>query len=235
MFLSTNLLNRRLPLAALLASSVLSFAPAKAAIDPYVGETAFTALLPVGGYITEDFSSLPSGEQSGLSVSFDSYPGSSVSFTVSTVEAEGNGLWLNDSDLTGGPWLGTLAQNYSLTIDFGTGVLGVGAFFSLTDISDAAMDGTLSISINGGAPIDLLSVSSGTQPYLGWWATEEDLIRTLEISTTEPERYVSFSKLTVAPVPEPSTYVMLGGCAAAALVMMKSRRRLAAAPASRRR
>ncbi len=211
--------------AALLASCLVALAPARAAITTYTDEATFLSLFPDANYATEDFSST-STDGDPYSLPF-SYPDQSISYTISTVETEGNALFRNASNFDYGTWLGTLLGGQPVTITFDTGVRGIGGYFFLTDLDEAAADGNVLVSINGGDPINLLSVSSGTQPFVGFLGTGGDLIHTLEISdpAASSENFVTISKLTASNVPEPSSLVLLTGVLSAGLLWRKRTRK----------
>jgi len=211
-------------LAALLTSTVLPLASATAAINTYTNESQFAGFFSdPSQYITEDFSSLSDGSHEN-EILFSDYPDSPISFTVSTPEVldmgeDINGLWRNGSDFTYGTWLGTLAENQPVTITFDSGIRAVGGTFFLTDIDEAPVEGTVFVSINGDTPIELYSLPSGEQPFLGIVTTGSDFIESLVFTTTAPFAYVTLSNLTVSTVPEPGTCALLAaGLAGAALL-----------------
>jgi hypothetical protein len=216
-----NLVKRRF-LLALLASSIVPFSSVKAFTE-VDDETAFLATFTdPSEYTTETFSSLSNGEHSTFSMAF-------THFTVSTTVTDGNGLW--KSDTAGVPWLGTLAPNQALTISFGTeGVRAAGMFVSLTDLADAPQSGAFWVRINEGTEFELeIDLETDEHLYLGIQATDT-LIKTLELRPADktPEmdedRWVTVAAVTVAPVPEPSTYLLLGGGALAFLALKRRQR-----------
>jgi hypothetical protein len=200
-----NLVKRHF-LLALLASSIVPFSSVKA-FTTYDDQATFLATFADSSeYTTETFSSLSDGEHSTFSMSF-------TYFTLSTTETDGNGLWKSSG--AGGPWLGTLGPNETLTLNFG-GASAAGMFISLTDIDDAAQSGIFWVQINGGGWFDL---ATDEHPYLGIRATDA-LIQTVEIRPDSADRWVTVAAVTV---PEPSTYLLLGTSAAAFLALKRRR------------
>jgi hypothetical protein len=216
---------RTLLLPTLLASMLVPFAAAKAEIETFTDRAEFMERFSSpGDYIEENFSSLDTAERSSTHT-FEGYSGSSTSFTVSTppiTESLGeNAIWkapLVDDD----HWIGTEANDQTITLEFASGVHAVGGYFFQTDIDANAVLESLYVSINGGDAFKLFDIVTEDRPFFGIWTTGtgiETLVFSISGGQSNSGHYVSMANLVVTNVPEPSTYTFLGASALAFLAL----------------
>lgn len=205
---------------ALLTSVVFSVPVVNAVIIQYDDANDFLAAIAPGFYL-EDFSSNTAGQ--GFS-SGEVFSNGEFGFTATT--SNNSELYRSSNDAPFTPWLSTFREEVSITFTFaGDNVTAFGANFWVTEISETPMDGTISVSLNGQAAIDLPSSSSGTPVFLGFVSTDDTFFETLTISTTTSVGFVTIGNVhTGVAIPEPSVYALLLGFVGAGFVIWRRRK-----------
>lgn len=126
--------------------------------------------------------------------------------------------------ITGGDYVVTSAIGYSdsaistgnpdTDIDFDTfvgGVDAVGGYFFLTEQLEDKTNGTLTVSLNGGAfSTNIVSTIGQLNQFLGWIATGGDVISSVNVNTTSGQ-YNSVDDFTIGQaIPEPAVLSFIG-------------------------
>jgi hypothetical protein len=177
---------------------------ASAVTTTYTNATTF--LTNTSSYYLETFDTSKPGED----YTSPTFSKNGFSYTVSSP----NGLWSGIGN-TGSRFLGTLNENKDLTISFTSGnITALGGNFFLNDTNDNLAAGTITLTLNDGSVINLVSPTSGSTPF-GGFTTNGSLITSLTISGPETtwenfdNLYVgtatAIAKPTATDVPEPFT------------------------------
>ena len=195
------------PIAFAAAAFVLS-AAASAQTTVYTSAAAFQAALGLGSY-TEGFATPPSGAPTTATFS-----GGAFSYTVGAP----GGLYGN------GTLLGTNLPGETLTVTFtGAPVTAIGGSFWATDINDAFQPVPITLTLSNGTVSTFTPLSDTAGNFRGF--TTSSAVASMTIASTAAV-YAGMGSLTVgaaAPIPEPSTWLLMG-LGVGALLLRNARR-----------
>lgn len=174
-----------------------------AATTIYTDRTVFEAALPTDFYFN-NFSATPDAFNSPASVvnGFGGTP--SVGYEI-TAPTAGLGVFPDAGFKAVGNW--NAANNLIVTFNSGN-VASAGANIWLSDINGSRVAGTVNASFSEGTSIPVSSTTSGALGFVGI-TTTETVLTTLTLQAVGGASYLNISNLSVAAVPEPSTYALL--------------------------
>lgn len=174
-----------------------------AATISYTDRNLFEAALPTGFYFN-DFSTVSNAFSSPVSVVSGSGGTPFVGYEI-TAPTAGLGVFPETVGKTIGNW--AAAENLIVTFNSGN-VASAGANIWLTDISGNRLAGTVNVSFSEGASIQVSSTTSGGIGFAGI-TTTETVLTTLTLQAVGGGSFLNISNLSVAAVPEPSTYALI--------------------------
>ena len=190
------------------AAALVFSAAASAQTITYTSPAAFLATLAPGSY-TEGFATPPSGAPTTATFS-----GGAFSYTVGAP----GGLYGN------GTLIGTNLPAETLTVTFtGAPVTAVGGNFWATDVFDAFQPTPITLTLSNGTTTTFTPASETVGSFRGF--TSSLAISSLTIASTAAV-YAGMGNLTVgatAPIPEPSTWLLMG-LGVGALLLRNARR-----------
>ena len=174
-----------------------------AATISYTDRTVFEAALPTDFYFN-NFSATPDAFSSPVSSVSGSGGTPSVGFEI-TAPTAGLGVFPDAGFKSVGNW--SAVDNLIVTFNSGN-VASAGANIWLSDITGTRVAGTVNVSFSEGTSIPVFSTISGALGFAGI-TTTESVLTTLTLQAVGGASYLNISNLSVAAVPEPSTYALL--------------------------
>jgi hypothetical protein len=186
----------------LVAALLLLPVSAKATTMVYTDEASFKAVLQTPYYL-QDFT----GHAEGGGDAFSS-AGNGYAYTVSTASVYDSLYWIN-SGLATGQWTASILITFT-----GAPVTAVGGDFWLTDVDGKNLSGGITLTLSDGTKTTINPSSFST--FTGLTTTDGPAFTSISIKAATPTvyQYPTINHLYVgadpAPVPEPSSLILLG-------------------------
>ena len=174
-----------------------------AATTIYTDRTDFEASLPTGNFFN-NFSGVPDATNAPVASVSGSGGTPAITYTI-TAPTFGLGVFPDAGFKAVGNW--NAANNLIVTFNSGN-VASAGANIWLSDINGSRVAGTVNASFSEGTSIPVSSTTSGALGFVGI-TTTETVLTTLTLQAVGGASYLNISNLSVAAVPEPSTYALL--------------------------